>query len=187
MDYTVKRSNRRSISLELTRTGGILIRAPRHASMAEIERFVQKHRRWIETHQQKLANDQAAAAREGMLTDADIQALTAQAKIDIPRRVAHYAPLLGLRPDQVGRITIRCQKTRWGSCSSKGNLNFNCLLMLTPPEVIDSIVVHELCHLKEMNHSMRFYEEVLRVYPEYHKWHRWLKEHGGAIMKRVFD
>ena len=53
-----------------------------------------------------------------------------------------------------------------------------------PKEVIDSVVVHELCHLKEMNHSKRFYDEVLRVYPDYHKWHRWLKEHGGELMAR---
>jgi len=84
-----------------------------------------------------------------------------------------------------GRITVRNQKTRWGSCSSKGNLNFNCLLMLTPPEVIDSVVVHELCHLREMNHSPKFYAEVLKVYPDYHKWNGWLKEHGAAIMKRM--
>ena len=83
------------------------------------------------------------------------------------------------------RITIRKQKSRWGSCSAKGNLNFNCLLMLTPPEVIDSVVVHELCHRKEMNHSQRFYEEVLRVFPEYKQWDRWLKKNGTAILLRA--
>ncbi|MBR3738310.1 MAG: M48 family metallopeptidase, partial [Eubacterium sp.] len=67
----------------------------------------------------------------------------------------------------------------------KGNLNFNCLLMLTPPEVIDSVVVHELCHRKEMNHSKEFYSEVLRVYPEYKKWNKWLKDNGSAIMARM--
>ena len=185
MDYTVKRSNRKTISIELTPESGILVRAPRHASVAEIERVLNKHRRWINTHLQKQAGDRESARQAGILSDADIRELTRQAKSHIPRRVSHFAPLLGLDPKRIGRITIRCQKTRWGSCSSKGNLNFNCLLMLTPPEVIDSIVVHELCHLKEMNHSARFYDELLRVYPEYHKWHRWLKEHGGAIMKRV--
>ena len=84
-----------------------------------------------------------------------------------------------------GRITIRNQRTRWGSCSVKGNLNFNCLLMLTPPQVLDSVVVHELCHRKEMNHSPAFYEHVLRVFPEYRKWDKWLKENGAAIMARM--
>ncbi|MBQ6684544.1 MAG: M48 family metallopeptidase, partial [Firmicutes bacterium] len=90
-------------------------------------------------------------------------------------RVAHYAPLVGV---DYGRITIRNQKTRWGSCSSQGNLNFNCLLMLFPDEVIDSVVVHELCHRKHMNHSAKFYKEVERVFPEYRKWHQWLNENG---------
>ena len=100
----------------------------------------------------------------------------------IPRRAAYYAPLVGV---QYGRITIRNQRTRWGSCSGKRNLNFNCLLMLAPPEVVDSVVVHELCHLKEMNHSPRFYAEVLRVFPDYRKWDKWLKENGAALLARM--
>ena len=73
----------------------------------------------------------------------------------------------------------------WGSCTAKGNLNFNCLLMLTPPEVLDSIVVHELCHRKHMNHSAEFYAEVLRVYPDYRKWEKWLKENGKRLIAQM--
>ena len=94
----------------------------------------------------------------------------------------NYAEKLGV---SYGRITIRNQRSRWGSCSGKGNLNFNCLLMLAPPEVLDSVVVHELCHLRQMNHSERFYAEVLRVFPDYWRCHRWLKENGGALMQRM--
>ena len=100
----------------------------------------------------------------------------------IPARVAFYAPFVGVT---YGRITIRNQKKRWGSCSSKGNLNFNCALMLAPPEAIDSIVVHELCHRKQMNHSKAFYDEVLKVYPDYWKWDKWLRENGSALIRRV--
>ena len=82
-------------------------------------------------------------------------------------------------------MTIRNQKTRWGSCSSNGRLNFNCLLMLAPREVLDSVVVHELCHLKEMNHSDRFYAEVYRVFPEYDRCSRWLKTDGTVLLARM--
>ena len=100
----------------------------------------------------------------------------------IPERVAYYAPKIGV---SYGRISIRAQKTKWGSCSAEGNLNFNYLLMLAPPEVLDSVVVHELCHRKEMNHSPRFYTEVLRVFPEYKKHCRWLKDNGNVLHQRA--
>ena len=82
-------------------------------------------------------------------------------------------------------IARRMRQREQGSCSSKGNLNFNCLLMLAPPEVIDSVVVHEVCHLLEMNHSKRFYEHVYCVYPEYKEHHGWLRKHGPELMARV--
>ena len=118
----------------------------------------------------------------GRLTMADIEKLAREAVRVIPARVAYFAPLVGVT---YGRITIRNQRSRWGSCSSKGNLNFNCLLMLAPPEVLDSVIVHELCHRLEMNHSKRFYDEVLRVYPAYHRWNKWLKEHGNELIARL--
>ncbi|MDY5956330.1 MAG: M48 family metallopeptidase, partial [Frisingicoccus sp.] len=106
------------------------------------------------------------------LTRDELQKLADEAVEYIPKRVEHFAKIIGV---DYGRITIRNQKTRWGSCSSKGNLNFNCLLMLTPPEVIDYVVVHELCHRKEMNHSKAFWSEVEKVIPNYKEYVEWLK------------
>ena len=100
----------------------------------------------------------------------------------IPERVKYYAPLVGVN---YGRITIRNQKTRWGSCSEQGNLNFNCLLVMMPMEVLDSVVVHELCHRKHMNHSKEFYAEVYKVFPQYDKWNKWLKENGSSFICRM--
>ena len=114
---------------------------------------------------------------------AEIDELMKEAKKVIPERVAFFAPLVGVTP---GRITIRCQKSRWGSCSARGNLNFNCLLMLAPEEVMDSVVVHELCHLKQMNHSKKFYDEVLRVMPDYRARQKWLKEHGAELLRHAY-
>lgn len=179
--YTIKRSRRRTIGIEVT-ADGVLVRAPQRASTGEIQRAVTSAEGWIKERMKRLEGEQQRAVRAGLLSEEDIARLTARAKEYIPGRVAHYAPLIGVEP---GRITIRKQKTKWGSCSSKGNLNFNCLLMLAPPEVIDAIVVHELCHLKQMNHSKKFYDEVLRVFPEYRKWNKWLRDNGGVLMQRA--
>ena len=181
MDYTLKRSKRKTIGLEIM-DDGLLVRAPLRASTRDIERVIWDHRVWIEKRMRQREQTKAEALRKGLLSQAESRDLADQARAYIPQRVAYYAELLGVRP---GRITIRNQKTRWGSCSANGNLNFNCLLMLTPPEVIDSVVVHEHCHVMEMNHSARFYEHVLRVFPEYRRHHAWLKKHGPEIMERV--
>ena len=181
MDYILKRSKRKTIGLEIT-DEGLVVRAPLHASQREIERVIHRHREWIDKHMAKQTQVKAQALQKGMLTREELRDLSDQARAYIPQRVAYYAPMLGVQP---GRITIRTQKTRWGSCSAKGNLNFNCLLMLTPPEVIDSVVVHELCHLLEMNHSSKFYQHVLRVFPDYRKHHAWLRKHGPEIMARA--
>ncbi len=81
----------------------------------------------------------------------------------------------------VRHVTIREQKTRWGSCSSQHNLNFNWKLILAPPEALEYVVIHELCHLKEMNHSAAFWQEVEKWMPDYAVWRRWLKEHGHEL------
>ena len=177
MTYDIIRSRRQTMAAQI-KGGRLIVRAPLFATDGEIRNFVQKHQRWAEKH---LAEAQALDAIEPLTAD-ELRDLAQQAKAVIPQRIAYYAPLIGVT---YGRITIRAQHSRWGSCSTKGNLNFNCLLMLTPPEVIDSVVVHELCHRKEMNHSPKFYAEVLRAYPDYHKWHNWLKDHGPALMRRI--
>ena len=181
MEFEIIRSERKTVSAQI-KEGKLIIRAPRRATNEEINRFVQQHKQWIETHLAKAQTRQAEKAALPKLTQEEIRTLANKAVEVIPQRVAHYAPLVGVT---YGRITIRNQRSKWGSCSSKGNLNFNCLLMLAPPDVLDSVVVHELCHRKEMNHSERFYAEVLRVFPDYYKWDKWLKDNGRAIMARM--
>ncbi len=180
--YRIICSGRRTLGLQVKPDGEIIVRAPYGISAAQIEAFVIDHQEWIMKHQQKAEAIQETKASIGKLTPEELGELAAQARKVIPERVAFYAPKVGVT---YGRITIRSQRTRWGSCSGKGNLNFNCLLMLAPPEVLDSVVVHELCHRREMNHSKRFYDEVLRVYPAYHRWNKWLKEHGNELIARL--
>lgn len=180
-NYEILRSGRGTLALEI-REGRLLVRAPWRAKQAEIDALLEQHEAWIERHLQKAEARRAAAEAQAPLSSEDIRALADRALQIIPERVRYYAPLIGV---SYGRITIRNQRSKWGSCSAKGNLNFNCLLMLAPPEVLDSVVVHELCHRKEMNHSPRFYAEVLRVFPDYHKWDGWLKENGPLLMARM--
>lgn len=175
------KSNRRTISIEV-RPSGIIIRAPHRMSSREISAFLLKKKDWIEKHWSQMHSRQQTPGQSEPFTAEEIRALAEKALVVIPERVKHYAPLVGV---DYGRITIRNQRTRWGSCSSKGNLNFNCLLMLLPDDVIDSVVVHELCHRKHMNHSAQFYAEVERVFPEYKRCNKWLNENGGMYLSRL--
>ncbi len=178
------RSSRRTLSVSVKADGHLLVRAPRRMPEMQIRLFLEEKKDWILKRAQK-AQERSRYLEdhpENVLSDADIQKLADQAMQVIPAKVRHYAPLVGVT---YGRITIRNQKTRWGSCSSKGNLNFNCLLMLAPEEVQDYVVVHELCHRKEMNHSARFWKEVEKVLPDYKKRVRWLKENGDLLMARM--
>ena len=181
ISYRIIRSNRKNLSLEINEKG-LTIRAPKKASDSEIKRFLLQNEKWVLKNLEKYNKRKEQYKDIQKLTKEELDDLVEKAMDYIPKRVAYYAPIVGVT---YNRITIRNQKTRWGSCSSKGNLNFNCLLMLTPYEVIDSIIVHELCHRLEMNHSEKFYSEVLRVYPEYHKWNKWLKENGSKILYRM--
>lgn len=179
--YTLIKSKRKTISLEV-RGDELIVRAPNRTTKREADEFVRKHEAWIIKKREQIAARKAMERAVPRLSEEELRVLSQMAKKVIPERVAYYAQRMGA---SYGRITLRCQKTRWGSCSAKQNLNFNILLMLTPPEVLDSVVVHELCHLFEMNHSARFYERVYAVYPEYDRWNGWLKKNGDLIMARA--
>lgn len=181
MDYQLIRSRRRTISVQVVGEG-VVVRAPMRTSRREADAFVERHEDWIAKQRKK--NEQTKAAAAPPLTSDELAALYAKAREVLPARVRYYAERLGVG---FGRIAIRCQRTRWGSCSTKHNLNFNCLLMLTPPEVIDAVVVHEVCHLREMNHSARFYALVLSHCPDYRRWDGWLRENGRLLLARVPD
>ena len=178
----IRSSRRRTFAIEIKPKEGLIVCVPIRATKEQIEKFVLEHKDWIETHLKKMQERQEALADVKKLTMDEIRALADKALKVIPERVRHYASLLGVT---YGRITIRNQRSRWGSCSGKKNLNFNCLLMLMPEEVMDSVIVHELAHIKEMNHSEKFYAEVLRVFPDYWTHQKWLKENGAAIMARM--
>ena len=176
--YSVIRSSRKTISLEIRSDGSILVRAPRRLSDLAIREFVRSKEDWLREKLHKYEN----RPKVSPLTAPELEALKRQARADLTDRVRRLAPLMGVT---FGRITIRAQKSRWGSCSREGNLNFNCLLMLTPPEVRDYIVIHELCHRKEMNHSSRFWAEVEAHCPRFRLHRQWLKDNGAGLIARL--
>lgn len=175
-DYELIRSNRRSIALQLLPDGRLRVRCPMAMPRQQIESFVQSKAAWIEKYRRQLPS------QSEKLTAQQLEALRKQLRRQIGQRVAYYAPLVGV---SWGKITLRAQRTRWGSCSSRGNLNFNLLLGLVPPRVLDYVVVHELCHRLEMNHSPRFWAQVERILPDYRQCRSWLKENGPALMAKL--
>lgn len=178
MEYRIIRSRRRTVAIELTPRGEVLVRCPGRMAKRDIQRFVDSKADWIASHLAKLAGNRDVTP----FTPEEQKAMAQQAKQILPRKVARYAEEIGVT---YGRVTIRTQHTRWGSCSAAGNLNFNCLLMLAPEEVQDYVIVHELCHRKEMNHSPRFWAEVAMILPDYPRQKQWLKENGSALLARL--
>ncbi len=175
------RARRKTLSIRITQEGNLEIRAPLGMPKGEIEAFLKEKAQWIETHRAKVLAEYTQG-QEAPLGEEEILTLAEQMRQRLPEKLNRHAASMGVT---FGRVTIRCQQTRWGSCSSRGNLNFNCLLMLAPEEVLDYVVVHELAHRKQMNHSALFWQEVERECPDYKKSLRWLKDRGGALLSRA--
>lgn len=170
MEYTLIRSKRKTLALQVKADGTVVIRAPQRLSLKRIETFVSEHESWIEKTRKKV---QHAVTGKPPVTDEMRRIGIEKAKKVIPQKVAYFAGRMGVI---YGRITIREQKTRWGSCSSAGNLNFNWKLMLLPEDLLDYVVVHELAHRREMNHSADFWAVVEAEMPDYKERRKRLKQ-----------
>lgn len=161
--YTLLRSSRRTLSLEVTRDLTVLVRAPMRLSKAEIDRFVERHEDWIADHMEKQRRRREAHPEP---TEEEKRVLIARAEKELPERVAHYAAIMGVQPTG---ITITGARKRYGSCSGKNRLCFTWRLMAYPNEAIDCVVVHELAHIIHKNHGPKFYALVESVMPDYHQ------------------
>lgn len=178
----VRRSKRKSAAIKITADMQIVVFVPLYVSDNEIERMVISKSKWIDEHMLKVQSTIDERSKLEKITFEQIKELADQAVEYIPKRVKYYAEKENF---VYNKITIKNLVSRWGSCSTKGNLNFNCLLMLTPDYVIDYIVVHELCHLREMNHSEKFWAEVEKIMPDYQRAELWLKQNGGNLISRM--
>lgn len=174
------RSSRKTLAVQIRADGTVIARAPLRMPKDRILYFLSEKASWIRMQQGRMQE------RENMRQQARIHLDAAQekelrerAKSVLAQRTAYFARQVGVT---YGRITVRDQKTRWGSCSQTGNLNFNFRLILAPPEVLDYVVVHELCHRRQMNHSAQFWQEVAQVLPDYRERKAWLTENGWRLM-----
>ena len=174
------RSSRKTLAVQIRADGTVIARAPLRMPKDRILCFLSEKASWIRMQQGRMQE------RENMRQQARIHLDAAQekelrerAKSVLAQRTAYFARQVGVT---YGRITVRDQKTRWGSCSQTGNLNFNFRLILAPSEVLDYVVVHELCHRRQMNHSTQFWQEVAQVLPDYRKRKAWLTENGWRLM-----
>ena len=175
MEYKIKilYSSRKTLALEIKDPGDLLVRAPKGLPRQKILDFVAEKENWIQKHMKRMEERKKEQEIFAQVSGEELQMLTTAAKREIPGIVERYAKIMGV---DYGRITIRHQKTRWGSCSSKGNLNFNCYLMLAPQEVLEYVVVHELAHIAHKNHGPQFWALVERYLPDYRARRAMLRE-----------
>ena len=160
MNYEIIRSKRRTMCLQVKRDGSVLVRAPLHTSEKVINEFVSKHIEWIKKKQELIKN----AHIPEDFDQNEVKALKERLLEIIEPLIKYYSIKMGVYPS---RISINSAKTRFGSCSSKKSLNFSYRLALYPYEAIEYVCVHELAHLKEMNHSKRFWAIVEEQLPDY--------------------
>lgn len=184
--YTlIKSSRRRSISIQIGTAGQMTVRCPYFATVKMVERFLYEKQAWIYKHYTNMIKKTEEADADELQPPiranedpALVNKHKKYARKIFEARVSYFHQFTG---GNYTSITIRDQKTRWGSCSGRGTLSFNWRLILAPPEILDYVVVHELCHLTHMNHSREFWDLVGSVIPDYKVRRKWLKENGHTL------
>ena len=161
VQYTLIRAKRKSIGIRISDAGEVIVRAPQRTPPEEIDDILQKHMDWIERNQKKATGRQVWYDR---LDKDQTEQLRQLAKVRLTRKTAHFAAIMGLTYE---KVTITSAKKRLGSCSTKGSICYSLYLLLYPDAAIDYVVVHELAHLVEPNHSKRFYDVIAQFLPDW--------------------
>lgn len=175
INIQIIKSRRKTIGLEVHTDGQVIVRAPLRISSRELDKFINEHINWIESkiklmEERNYKKIPTEAPSMDSITDEEWLSI----KNAFAGRVKYYCNIMGVN---VSRITLRNQKTRWGSCSAKGNVNFNYQLYYMPEELMDYVIVHELSHRRYMNHSSLFWREVEKYCPEYKLCRQRLKQY----------
>lgn len=158
--YQLIRSKRRTMAIEVRPGGEVVVRVPRYVSDAQARSFVWQHRERLGRHIAQMR----AMPRPAALTPAQVDSLRKQAKAELPGKVAYWANRLHVQP---AGVTITSAQKRFGSCSAKGRLCFSYLLMRYPQDAVDYVVLHEVAHLKHLNHSKAFYALIEQHMPDW--------------------
>ena len=169
-DYKLIRSRRKTLAIHINDDLSLTVKAPYLIKKSEIDKFVLKHSAWIEKHKMSISVKQSMFE---CLTEEDIKTLKRKAYEYLTDRVRYFGAVLGVTPK---KITVTSAKKRFGSCNSKNEICFSYLLMLYPNEAIDYVVVHELAHIKEHNHSKDFYKIIEEAMPDYKEREKVLKK-----------
>ena len=187
--YRFVRSSRKTLSVEIGPTG-LTVKAPYSASKRDVEAFLRKRPHWILAHYDAMQEKMEKLSQQNgnsHLSESQKEALEKRyrslARECITRRTSYDAAQLGVT---YSSIRIAEQKTRWGSCSSRGTLSFHWRLILAPPAVMDYVVVHEVCHLIHMDHSPDFWAEVESLMPDYKVYKTWLKK-NGLVLSQAYE
>ncbi|MBR4287313.1 MAG: M48 family metallopeptidase [Clostridia bacterium] len=160
-NYTVIRSKRKSVAIQVGADCSITVRAPLKISQKEIENIMQDKKEWLE---KAIISQREKAKTTKRYTDEDIKLLRARAKEVIPQKVEYFSDIMGVKPTAV---KINSAKKRYGSCSGENSLNFSLYLMDKDERFIDYVVVHELAHIRHHNHSKDFYRFIEGFMPDY--------------------
>lgn len=166
------RSRRKTLSISITNDLKLLVKAPLSMPEKEIDKFIRQKNFWIYKQMKRMEKE---AENRTRYTPEQEREYREKARRVLTEKSDHYKKILGV---DYKKIRIGDQKTRWGSCSSIGTISYNWRLILMPEEIQDYVVVHELCHLIEMNHSKAFWEKVESVIPDYARRRAWLKKNG---------
>ena len=177
VEYTLKVSGRsRSLRLAVYPGGELIVTAPSFLNIRAIEQFIIRKSRWVLDKIDQLVSIPKPIKIKSSRIDFIRNKSTA---LKIARqKMEHFNKFYGLKWK---RVSIKNQKTRWGSCSRQGNINFNYKIALLPERAVDYIIVHELCHLAEMNHSRRFWSLVAKTVPDYLKIRKELRKNGLSL------
>lgn len=169
-DYKIIRSNRKTVGIKVTQQQEVIVRIPNRFPAKKVPSIVENHREWIE---KAIAKQSEKSDYKCELSDEDIEKLKQLAKSIIPSKVEKFAKIMGAKPTGV---KITSAKTRFGSCNAKNSLCFSYILMLYPDEAVNYVVVHELAHTFEHNHSQKFYEKISEFITNYKYCEKLLKK-----------